>query len=113
MKAPPPVVLVPRPSRRALALIAATHLPTAALILGLPLPSATALAGAAAIALLGAAAAFRTTGRGRPQALRLGIDRRLTCVARDGGETRGTIVADSYVGPHVTTIVWRPEGAWR
>jgi hypothetical protein len=42
-----------------------------------------------------------------------GIDRRIALVARDGRETCGEIVADSYVGPHVTTIAWRPDGAWR
>jgi len=58
---------------------------------------------------------WRCTGRGVPALLHVGIDRRITVTDRNGRSRAGAILDDSYVGPWLTTIVWRRDGLpwWR
>ena len=113
MKSPPSLHLEPRRSLRALALPAATHAATAMLLLALPLPVGARIAGAAAAAAAGAFAAWRIAGRRAPASLRVGVDGRIAITRRDGRVEEGEVLADSYVGRRLATIVWRPEGAHR
>ena len=48
-----------------------------------------------------------------PAILHVGHDRRITASLRDGRSRDGSIQDDSYVGEHLTTIVWRPDHAPR
>ena len=113
MKSPPALHLAPRRSLRALALLALTHGGTAALLLALPLPVAARVAGAAAVAAAGALAAWSIAGRRAPASLRVGVDGRIAIARRGGRVEEGDVLADSYVGRRLTTIVWRPDGARR
>jgi hypothetical protein len=111
MKPPPRLRLEPRPSRVARALIASACAGTAALIIVLPLPFWVSGAGLLAVVGVAAHGFRRCTGRGVPALLHVGADRRITTTGRDGRSRNGAILADSYVGAHLTTIVWRPDGA--
>jgi hypothetical protein len=113
MHAPPPLVLVPRPSLLAALLIAATHAPTAALVAWLALPPALRGALWLAVAVSALRGLRATIGAGVPRSVRVGIDRRLTLTARDGRQHAGEIVGESYVGAGLATIVWRPDHARR
>ena len=113
MRSPPPVRIELRRSRRALALIVAAHAATGALLALLPLPlelrigCLSALIGAAVHSIL------RITGRRGVASLVVGIDRRMAATTRGGTACEGEVLADSYVGSRLTTIVWRPDGARR
>ncbi len=113
MKPPPPLVLVPRRSRLAAALIVVSHAATAVLLLALPLPWAVRVAGAAGILVVGASALRQAVGGAAPSRLVVGIDRRVAVTTRDGRTAAGDILADSFVGPRLITVVWRPDGARR
>ena len=52
-------------------------------------------------------------GRSAPVLLRVGVDRRIAVITADGRACDGDILADSYVGHRLTTIVWLPDGARR
>jgi hypothetical protein len=110
MKPPPPLCLAPRRSRIAVATILASYAATAALLLALPLPAVASRGGAVAIAIAGAWAMRRAVCRA-PVLLRVGVDRRIAVTLRGGQAREGDILADSYVGHHLTTIVWRPDAA--
>jgi toxin CptA len=99
--------------RAAPALVAGTHLATAALIALLPLPNGLDIGGAAIVTLCGLWILMRICGTRAPAALTLDLDRRIVVRVRGGATATGTIEADSCVGPRVTTIVWRPDGACR
>jgi hypothetical protein len=113
MRSPAPVTLVWRRSRLAAVLVLASYGATAALAVALPLPLAlrAGIAGCAALAC--AATLRRTIGRRAPLQCRVDLERRMVVTARDGTVRRGSVLADSYVGPWLTTIVWRPDGARR
>jgi hypothetical protein len=111
MKPPPRLRLEPRPSRIACALIASACAATVALIFVLPLPFWAFGLGLVAVIGVAAHGFWRCTGRGVPALLHVGADRRITTTGRDGRSRDGAIVDDSYVGAHLTTIVWRPDGA--
>ena len=113
MKPPPCMQLFPRPSRLGVALVVATHAPTAALAMWLPLPLPLRVAALAVIALAGTCAMRPLAGAAMPQSLRIDIDRRIAVTARDGQAIAGDILDDGYVGPRIAVIVWRPDGAWR
>jgi hypothetical protein len=105
--------LEPRPSRIACAFIASACSSVAALIVALSLPPWTSAAALAAVAAVAARGFWRCTGRGVPALIHVGHDRRITATSRDGRSRDGSIQDDSYVGPRVTTIVWRPDrAAW-
>jgi len=111
MKPPPPLTLAPRRSRLAAALIVVSHAATALLLLGMPLPAAVRIAGAVGILVAGAWALRQAVGQGAPARLVVGIDRRVEVTTRDGRTAAGEILADSFVGPRLITVVWRPDGA--
>ncbi len=113
MKPPPPLVLALRRSRLAAALIVASHAATAALLLALPLPAGLPWVGACAIAIGCARALARAAGRSAPVLLHLGLDRRIAVTTRDARTLCGDVLADSFVGRWLTTIVWRADGARR
>jgi hypothetical protein len=54
---------------------------------------------------------WRIAGRAAPKSLRVGVDGRIAVTRRDGREEQGHLLADSYVGYRLTTLVWRPAGA--
>ena len=112
MKPPPPLRLEPRRSRLALAWLGTSYAATAALLLALPLPIGVVAAGVGGILIAFAFALRQIAGRSAPALLRVGIDRRIGVTTRDGRTRAGDILADSFVGPRLTTIVWRPDGAW-
>jgi len=113
MKSTPSLHLEPRRSLRAVALVTASHAATATLLLALPWPVGARAAGVAAIVLAGALAVRRIAGRCAPASLRVGVDGRIAIARRDGRMEAGEVLADSYVGRRLTTIVWRPDGAHR
>ena len=107
----PPLRLAPRRSRLAALLIVVTHGATAALLAAMPLPFAWRAAGVAVVVAAGSWAWRRCVGRGAAAQLEVGLDRRIAVTARDGRTHAGDILADSFVGPRLTTIVWRPDRA--
>lgn len=115
MKPSPRLRLEPRPSRIGCVLFVAACAAELVLLALLPLPIAGHLAGAAAIAAAMVSGLWRCTGRGVPALLNVGIDRRITVTGRDGRSRDGAILDASYVGPRLTTIVWRADAApwWR
>ena len=112
MNSPPRLLLHPRFSRRAVTLIVVTHAMTIALLMWLPLSISLRLAGSAAIAAGCAIALRHVVGRASPASLQVDIDRRIRITTRSGREREGEVLGDSYVGSRLTTIVWRPDGAW-
>ena len=112
MNSPARLLLHPRFSRRAVTLIVVTHAMTAALLMWLPLSINLRLAGSAVIACGCGVALRNVVGRASPASLQVGIDRRIRVTTRDGREREGEALGDSYVGSRLTTIVWRPDGAW-
>jgi hypothetical protein len=113
MKPPPLLHLAPRRSRLAVAMIVVSYAATAALLLALPLPAVVRLGGAGGIGLACAWTLWRAVGRSAPVVLRVGVDRRIAVITADGRASDGDILADSYVGHRLTTIVWLPDGARR
>jgi hypothetical protein len=113
MKPLPPLHLAPRRSRLATAMIVASHAATAALLLALPLPAVARLGGAGGVGLACVWTLWRAIGRSAPVLLRVGVDGRIAVTAPDGSACDGDILADSYVGDRLTTVVWLPDGARR
>lgn len=109
MKPTPRLRLEPRPSRIGVAATVAGAAAVVALVAALPLePWLTAAAVLAT--LVGTVRGVRTcAGRGVPLLLHVGLDRRLSVTTRDGRSHDGAILDASYVGAHVTTVVWRPD----
>jgi hypothetical protein len=94
-------------------MILASYAATAALLQLLPLPAVARIGGAAGIGVACVWTLRRAVSRGAPVLLRVGVDRRIAVTTRDGRTSDGDILADSYVGHRLTTIVWRPDGARR
>lgn len=109
MKPAPRLRLEPRPSRIGVAALVAGAAAVVALVAALPLDHW--LTAAAVLATLVATVrGVRTcAGRGVPALLHVGLDRRLSVTTRDGRSRDGSILDASYVGTHVTTVVWRPD----
>jgi hypothetical protein len=112
MSAPHCLRIELRVSRVAAALILAAYAMTAALLLCLPLAWSFRGLGIAVIACACAFALRKTIGASAPALVRLDTDRRIVVINRDGCEREGVVLADSYVGSRVTTIVWLPAGVW-
>jgi toxin CptA len=112
MNRPTRLLLHIRSSRYVVALIVVTHALTAGLLLGLPVSLNLRLIGSAVVAGACAVALRRVVGRASPASLQIGLDRRIRITTRDGRQREGEVLADSYVGSRLTTIVWRPSGAW-
>ncbi len=113
MHAPPRLRLEPRPSRIACAFIALTCAATATLIVLLPLPLWLSGGAWLMVGIVATCGFWRCTGRGVPALLHVGADRRITVSGRDGRSCDGSIRDDTYVGAHLTVIVWRPDGGCR
>ena len=113
MKSPLRLRLEPRPSRIACAAIAFGCAAMTLLVALLPLDKL--MTAVLILVIVGVAGrGFRCcSGRGTPAILHVGHDRRITASLRDGRSRDGTIQDDSYVGEHLTTIVWRPDHAPR
>jgi len=112
MRASPPTLnLVLRSSRRTLAFVILSHGASAALLLALPLPWLVRIAGALSVLALGGFEIWRRSGARAPARLAVDDDGKISVEYRDGTLRRGSIVADTYVGSALTTIVWRPIGA--
>ena len=111
----PRLRLEPRPSRIGFALNTLGCLAAAVLLAFLALPWAVASAGIAAIGITFHCGHWRCVGRGVPAIAHLGIDRTITVTNRQGRSRNGLVLADSYVGAMLTTILWRENGApwWR
>jgi len=116
MRWPPPVRVSLAPSVTASALIAALALGTCGVVGTLPL-NGPACALVVALIVLWAVERVRVVAlRLGPRAVR-GIELRgdltVLVVSRDGTVGAGRVHRDSYVGPRLSTIVWRPFGRWR
>jgi toxin CptA len=116
MRWPPPVRVSLAPSVTASALIAALALGTCGVVSTLPL-NGPACALVVALIVLWAVERVRVVAlRLGPRAVR-GIELRgdltVVVVSRDGTVCAGRVHRDSYVGPRLSTIVWRPFGRWR
>ncbi len=112
MHPPPRLRLEPRPSRIACAFIALAHVTITVLIGLLPLPLWLSGMGAMMIGAVAVRGFRQCTGRGVPALLHVGADRRITVSGRDGRSREGSIRDDTYVGAHLTVIVWRPDGTF-
>lgn len=116
MRLPPTVHVVLRPSRTVGAGLGVAALATLAVVLALPWP-AWAQAAASACVFAWAALAFRRhallRGAGAVTELRLAADLVLVAHRADGTLVAGHVRSSTYVGAQLTSIVWRPDGAWR
>ena len=115
MRSPPRLRLEPRPSRIACVAIVAGCAGTATLVALLRLPVAATLGCTVILAAVLASGLSRCVGRGVPALLHVGIDRRIAVTDRTGRSNAGAILDDSYVGPTLTTLLWRADGDpwWR
>jgi hypothetical protein len=115
MKSYPRLRLEPRPSRIACASILAACSGTAALVAMLPLPVVATLGCAAIVVAVLVSSLWRYTVRGVPALLHVGVDRRIAVTDRRGRSHAGAILDDSFVGPTLTTVVWRADADrwWR
>ena len=110
---PPSVHVVLRPSRLAGTGIGVLAASTIALTLAMPLaPWLQAMLMAAAVAWAGGAfhAAALRRGRHAVTEIRVAPDLTLVACMGEGHLAAGYVRAATYVGPWMTTIVWRPDG---
>jgi len=104
------------PSRIAGAFVVISHLATAMLIAWLPIDGWLR---ALAVIMVGAHCvwAVRSSAsrvlKSSIVSAELGADRRVTLVRRDGRRIDGRVLADSYVGERIATLVVRRDGGWR
>jgi hypothetical protein len=117
MKRTPPLYLELHASRIGRLLVVAGGAATAALIAWLPLALEFRIAALLVVAQATIDGLRRCAGRGFPVSLRVGVDRRIAVRRHSESDLeKGTILDASYVGAHVATIVWRPDGeraGWR
>ena len=114
MRLPPAVHITLAPSRLAVAWIAAVAL--VACIVALTLPIDPVLSGLAMLGIVvwaGDRMVVVAWRRGPRASLALWLtgDRMLVVRRGTGALVAGHVRAASYVGPRITTIVWRPDGA--
>ena len=116
MRLPPAVHVVLRPSRLVGVGVGAAALATLAVVLATPLPAWSQAICAAGV-LAWAALAFRRHAllRGRRAVTEVRVAGDLVLVAHqaDGTLVAGHVRSTTYVGAALTSIVWRPDGAWR
>jgi hypothetical protein len=116
MRRPPPVRVSLARSAMASAAIAALALATAMVVATLPLDpllAGCALLAIAAWAIDRVQVVGLRHGRRAVRSLELRGDLTLVVVSGDGTASAGRVRRDSYVGAHLSTIVWRPYGRWR
>lgn len=116
MHLPPSVHVVLQPSRTVGVAIGIASLASLAIVLALDLPAWQQAAVAAGV-LGWTALAFRRhallRGAGAITELRLAADLVLVAHRADGLLVAGHVRHATYVGAQLTSIVWRPDGAWR
>jgi toxin CptA len=116
MRWPPPVRVSLAPSVAASLLIASLASATCVVVALLPLEPPVIAFAVLAIVLWAADRIFSIGLRRGARAVR-GFELRgdLTLVVQTGDGTvcAGRVHRDSYVGAHLSTIVWRPFGRWR
>ena len=113
MRLPPAVHVTLAPSRRALAWIAALALVACIVVLTLPIdPVLSGLAMLGIVVWAGDRIVVVAWRRGPRASVALWLtgDRMLVVRTGAGGLVAGHVRAASYVGPRITTIVWRPDG---
>ncbi len=113
---PPQLRVSLGPSRLAAVFVVVMAVATGGIVLLLPVP---AWAAAAALALLAGwawrqlrAVAWRSLASSVCE-VALTLDRTVVVRRRDGTLVAGVVRDASYVTPSVTTLVWKPDGAWR
>jgi len=116
MRLPPAVRVTLQPSRRAVAWVVGMALCTCSVVATLPIDPV--IVGLVVIAILVWAGdrvvvvALRRAPRASV-ALWLTGDRTIVVRRGDGRLVAGHVRSSSYVGARITTLVWRPDGAWR
>jgi hypothetical protein len=113
MRMPPSVHVVLAPSRIAGVGIGLLAAATIALTLALPLePWLQAISVAAVVTWAGGSFQVAALHRGRRAVtqIRVAPDLMLVACMGDGHLAAGYVRAATYVGPWMTTIVWRPDG---
>ncbi len=115
MRSPAQLQVELKTSKLAQTLVAIVFLATAVLVAWLPL---AAWLRAAAVVVIGihSLLALRWAARSAAGSLlrmKVAADRRATMTTRDGRSIEGTVLAETYVGESLTSIVWRPDGARR
>jgi membrane-bound toxin of toxin-antitoxin system len=110
MKIPPRLSVEMRPSRVALAAIAAACLVTSALVLSVALPFSVTVGLICTVVAAGVVALRTIAGGASPARIGAGIDRRIVVTTRAGRVRAGDILGDTFVAARLATIVWRPEG---
>jgi hypothetical protein len=115
MKSHPRLRLEPHPSRIACAAILAACSGTALLVAVLRLPVVATLGCAAIVVAVLVSSLWRCTGRGVPALVHVGIERRIAVTDRSGRSHAGAVLDDTYVGPSLTSLVWRADADpwWR
>jgi hypothetical protein len=114
MDSPAPLHLAVNPSRVARAWVALLAICTGMLMFTLPIALWIAVPASVCVALWGQRnARSLANGGGSLRWLRVEGDRMLSVRLADGQALRGRILSSSYVGPRLTTLVWRPQGARR
>jgi toxin CptA len=116
MRLPPAVHVTLQPSRRAVAWVVGTALCTCVVLVALPIdPMLVGLATIAVLAWAGDRVVVVALRRGPRASVALWLTGDRTIVVRrgDGRLVAGHVRTSSYVGARITTIVWRPDSAWR
>ncbi|HEY7378954.1 MAG TPA: hypothetical protein VH542_09745 [Steroidobacteraceae bacterium] len=116
MRLPPAVHVTLQPSRRALAWVVGMALCTCAVLATLPLdPVLIGLAVFAILAWAGDRIVVVALRQGPRAVLAMWLtgDRLLVIRTGEGRLIAGHVRSSTYVGARITTIVWRPDGAWR
>ncbi len=116
MRNAPSIDVVFGPSRLAAAVTGIAALATLVVALALPAPPLVqAIVGA--VILTWAWSTLRSValraGSAGVVALHLGADRLVVVRHVDGRSVAGHLRTATYVSPLVTSVVWRPDGAWR
>jgi hypothetical protein len=116
MRLPPAVHVTLQPSRRAVAWVVGMALCTCGVVATLPIDPA--LIGLVVIGVLvwaGDRVVVVALRRGPRASVALWLTGDRTIVVRrgDGRLVAGHVRSSTYVGARITTLVWRPDGAWR
>jgi len=116
MRLPPAVRVTLQPSRRAVAWVVGMALCTCGVVATLPIdPVIVGLVVIAILVWAGDRVVVVALRRGPRASVALWLTGDRTIVVRrgDGRLVAGHVRSSSYVGARITTLVWRPDGAWR
>lgn len=116
MRLPPQLRVSLRPSRLAAWLIVTITLATAIIIVALPWPGGTLWAGLAGLAFWAWNGLCDIAWRSRPGSvveIALALDHTIVVRFADNSLAAGVVCTGSYVNGPLTTIVWKPDRAWR